>query len=196
MNEIEEDNFAESFKELDLSGQVIIGKEFDDCTFDKCDFSHTAFKNCKFITCHFLHCNLSVMQVLDSQFNGCSFEDSKVIGVDWTKASWSALTQRAPKFIRCVLNDSSFWGLELEAIMISGCEARDVDFRESNLKKANLCDTDFTNALFRNTIMIEANFTHASNFDIDVRVNDIKGAKFSRYEAIRLLGGLGIELVD
>ncbi len=193
---IEEDNFAEAFENLDFSGQEIIAKEFEDCTFSKCDFSHVSFKKCKFDYCHFSHCNLSLMQVLDSQFSGVIFEDCKIIGVDWTKASWSALTQRAPKFKRSVLNDSSFWGLRLESIMISGCEARDVDFREANLKEADLQDTDFTRALFRNTNLTEANFTHASGFDIDVRVNDIKEAKFSRYEAWRLLGGLGIVLVD
>lgn len=193
---IEEDNFAENFENLDLSGQEIIAKEFDDCTFVKCDFSHTAFKQCKFITCHFSHCNLSLMEVLDSQFNGCCFEDCKLIGVDWTKASWSALTQRALKFKRAVLNDSSFWGLTLESIMISSCEARDVDFREANLSKSDLSDTDFTNALFRNTNLSQANFIHASNYDIDVRVNTIKGAKFSRHDVYRLLGGLDIEIVD
>lgn len=193
---IADDNFAEAYHNLNLSGEEVLGKEFDDCTFLRCDFSHTSFKKCKFIACHFSHCNLSLMQVLDSQFNGCTFEDSKVIGVDWTKASWSALTQREPKFIRCVLNDSSFWGLKLEAIMICACEARDVDFREAMLKSADLSETDFKNALFRNTNLSEANLTHASNFDIDVRVNDIKGAKFSRYDAWRLLGGLDIELVD
>ncbi len=193
---IEEDNFAEAFENLNLSGQEIVSKEFDDCTFSKCDFSHTAFKKCKFIACHFSGCDLSLMQVLDSQFNGCQFEDCKIIGVDWTKASWVALTQREPKFKNSVLNDSSFWGLKLEAIMISGCEARDVDFREANLTKSDLRETDFTNALFRNTNLIEANFAHASNYDVDVRVNDIKGAKFSRYDAYRLLGGLDIVLVD
>jgi len=193
---IEEDNFAEDFQNLDLSGQEIVAKEFDDCTFTKSDFSHTAFKQCKFITCHFSRCDLSLIEVLDSQFNGCHFEDCKVIGVDWTKASWSALTQRELKFKRTVLNDSSFWGLKLESIMISSCEARDVDFREANLTKADLSDTDFSCALFRNTNLTEANFSYASNFDIDVRVNTVRGAKFSRYDVWRLLSGLDIVLVD
>ena len=193
---LEADNFAESFENLDFSGTEIIKIEFEDCTFSRCDFSHTSFKKCKFDNCHFSHCNLSLMQVLDSQFSGVVFEVCKIIGVDWTKASWSALTQRAPKFKKSVLNDSSFWGLKLEGIMIHGCEARDVDFREANMKEADLCDTDFLRALFRNTNLRESDFTHANNFDIDVKTNEIEGAKFSRYEAVRLLPGLGIELVD
>ncbi len=193
---IQEDNFAEVFEALDLSGQEISCTEFDDCTFSKCDLSHARFKQCKFLGCHFHFCDLSLMQVIDSQFNDCSFEDCKLIGVDWTKASWSALTQREPKFLRSVLDDSSFWGLKLESIMIRECEAREVDFREADLTKADLRDTDFMGALFRNTNLTEANLAHASNFDIDVRVNVIKGAKFSRYDAVRLLGGLDIILVD
>lgn len=193
---IEEDNFAVSFEALDFSASEISHKEFEDCTFIKCDFSHSSFKKCKFEYCHFSHCNLSLMQVLDSQFSGVVFEDCKIIGVDWTVASWTALTLRAPKFKNSVLNDSSFWGLKLESIMINGCEARDVDFREANLQEADMQDTDFTRALFRHTNLIKSNFRQATGFDIDIRLNAIKDAKFSRYEAVRLLAGLEIELVD
>jgi len=193
---IEEDNFAENYENLDLSGQEIVAKEFEDCTFTRCDFSSTVFKQCKFSDCTFKACDLSLISVLDSQFSACTFGDCKIIGVDWSKASWVALTQRTSQFKSCVLNDSSFWGLKLESLMISACEARDVDFREANLTEADFRDTDFTEALFRNTNLTKADFTHARNFNIDFRVNTLSGAKFSRYEAVRLLGGLGIILVD
>ena len=193
---IEEDNFAESYENLALSGQEIVDTEFEDCTFLKCDLSSIIFKRCKFSDCYFKACDLSLMQVVDSQFSAVTFEDCKIIGVDWSKASWDSLTKRPLKFKNSVLNDSSFWGLVLESIMIHACEVKEVDFREANLKEADLSDSDFEKALFRNTNLSLADFSHASNFDIDVKLNDIKEAKFSRYEAIRLLSGLGIELVD
>lgn len=76
------------------------------------------------------------------------------------------------------------------------CKAHDVDFRECNLTAASFTYTDFAHSLFRKTNLARANFTEAVNYDIDIQINEIKGAKFSRYEAARLLEGLGIELVD
>jgi uncharacterized protein YjbI with pentapeptide repeats len=193
---IDKDNFGEVFENLVLSGQELLQVEFEDCVFRYGDFSQVSFKQCYFSECHFVHCDMSLMQVMDSRFTGCKFEDCKVIGVDWTKADWSGLTQVAPQFNHCVLNDSSFWGLKLESIMIHACDARDVDFREANLHAGDCGHTDFSQSLFRNSRLTEVDFSHARSFDIDVRVNDIKGAKFSRYEALRLLDGLDIVLVD
>jgi len=196
MTSSETDFFAEEFENLDLSSQEIVGKDFDDCSFEDCNFSHVLFKQCRFVGCSFKHCNLSLMRVLDSQFSDVLFEDCKIIGVDWTKALWDSLTIRPMKFYRCVLNDSSFWGLKLDEMHMKECEAKEVDFRESNLQKADFCATNFGKALFRNTNLSEVNFADARNFDIDIKQNELKGAKFSRYDAVRLLGGLGIELVD
>ncbi len=193
---IDKDNFGEVFEDLTLSGEEFVQVEFEDCTFTRSDFSQVSFKQCYFSECHFKHCNMSLMHVLDSRFSGCKFEDCKVIGVDWTKADWSGLTQVAPQFKRCVLSDSSFWGLKLESIMIHACDARDVDFREANLHGGDCAHSDFSRALFRKSTLTEVDFSDARSFDIDVRVNEIKGAKFSRYEALRLLGGLDIVLVD
>ncbi len=190
----ETDLFAEEFKNLNLSFKEIIGKDFDDCSFEDCNFSHILFKQCRFVGCSFKHCNLSLMRVLDSQFSDVRFEDCKIIGVDWTKASWESLTIRPMKFHRCVLNDSSFWGLQLEGMFLRECEAKEVDFQETNLKKVDFYATDFEKALFRNSDLREANFADALNFDIDIKMSKLKGAKFNRYEAVRLLKSLGIEL--
>ena len=55
---------------------------------------------------------------------------------------------------------------------------------------------DFANSLFNGTDLSGADFTEAINYQIDVNRNKIKGAKFSRYEAVSLLESLGIELID
>lgn len=196
MTSNETDLFAEEFKNLNLSSKEIVGKDFDDCSFENCNFNAISFKQCRFVGCSFKYCDLSLMSVLDSKFSDVRFEDCKIIGVDWTKAFWGSLTIRPMKFHKCVLNDSSFWGLNLSWMQLKECEAKEVDFREANLQKVDFDFTDFEKALFRNTNLTDANFTNARNFDIDIQTNKLKGAKFSRYEAVRLLGGLGIELVD
>ncbi len=191
-----EDNFAETFTGIDFFGEEMVGVEFDACTFYQCNFAHVVCKRTIFREVYFHECDLSLISVLDCQFIGCRFEGCKIIGVDWSRADWSGLTQSASHFQHCILNDSSFWGVKMEAIMIKACEAKGVDFREAYLVDGDFSQSDFSGALFRNTHLERANFSHAINFDIDIRINSVKEAKFSRYEATRLLQGLDIILVD
>ena len=131
------------------------------------------------------------------QVRGITFTDCKVIGVNWTRASWPRLILAPPlTFRKCVLDDSSFFGLSLEEIVIEECKARDVDFREANLRGVNFSYSDVAHSLFGRTNLTGADFTEATGYAIDIFANEIKHAKFSRHEAIRLLDSLDIELID
>jgi uncharacterized protein YjbI with pentapeptide repeats len=189
--------FAKHFVSIDLSGQTLTEKEFEGCEFKGCNFSEATLSKCSFIDCHFSDCNLSLIKIVSSKFRGVILEQCKAVGVNWTRAVWPRLVLAAPlKFYKCILNDSSFFGLALEELVLEDCKARDVDFREANLRGAKLNYTDFSNALFGRTNLSRADFSEAINYDIDVFNNEIKQAKFSRYEAIRLLDSLAIELVE
>lgn len=193
----ESEYYSQHFTNLEVSGQEISAKEFEDCQFKECNFSETQFRNCKFIDCTFIKCNLSNAKVAYSRFSNVDFDECKVIGVDWTRASWSDLALASPlKFTQCILNDSSFFALKLPEIILEGCKAHDVDFREGNFYEGNFSYTDFSNSLFQNTNLQAVDFTEAANYDIDIYQNVIKGAKFSSFEAVRLLASLEIELVD
>ncbi|HQQ62192.1 MAG TPA: pentapeptide repeat-containing protein [Pseudomonadales bacterium] len=188
---------GKDFAGLQAAKRTFSRVEFDGCTFRDCDFSEAVFSKCKFIDCRFLQCNLSVVKVPFSKFADVVFEACKLVGVDWTKAAWSSLSLASPlTFRECILNDSSFFRLALKEMVMEGCKARDVDFRECNLEEADFGYTDLANSLFNKTNLSRANFAEAVHYDIDILVNGIKGAKFSRYEAVRLLEGLGIALVD
>ena len=185
------------FVGLNLAGHSIVEKVFEDCEFRGCDLSGATLKQCKLIECRFMDCNLSLLNVASSKFSEVELAECKAIGINWTRASWPRLMLAAPlKFRQCILNDSSFFGLQLADLVIEDCKARDVDFREANLSSANLTYTDFANSLFNRTNLGGADFSEATNYDIDVFSNEIKRAKFSRFEAIRLLDCLEIELVD
>ena len=56
--------------------------------------------------------------------------------------------------------------------------------------------TDLTHSLFGRACLTEADFTEAVNYDIDVRDNEVGKCKFSRYEAVRLLYGYDIEVIE
>lgn len=190
------DYFDTRFEALQLSGQQVRSVTFETCRFENCDLSQATFTDCDFVDCHFINCNMSILTVDFCRFNEVEFENCKVIGIDWTRVNWPGFVAFSPlKFINCILNDSTFFGLSLKEMVIEGCTAHDVDFREGDFCDANFSHTDFSNSLFNQTDLKGADFTQAVNYRIDINHNQISKAKFSRYEALSLLESLDIELV-
>ena len=188
---------SKKFNGLELSGLTLSNIEFDDCTFVDCDFSEATFDKCKFIDCHFIRCNLSVVKLNYSRLMNVAFESSKLIGVDWTKASWSSISSGSPiRFMKCILSDSSFFGLELRELSIDECKIHDADFREADLTEADFQYSDLSHSQFHHTNLSSANFAEATGYTIDINANNVKGARFTRLEALSLLESLGVELVD
>ena len=191
------DCFAEDFEKIDLSHEIIKNAEFEDCTFTSCDFSETLFRSCRFIDCRFVNCNLSVMKLTDSMVSACEFISSKMIGIDWTMCDWKSLLSSEPlRFQKCILNDSNFYGLSQDRMQIKECSAKELDLRSGSFINADFTATDFKGALFGNTHLEYANFKDATNTNIDLKNNYLKGAIFSQYEALYLLESMGIILVD
>ena len=189
--------WSETLKDSDFSGMEVTSKEFDGCTFEKCDFSEAIFKKCNFVDCEFTNCNLSLVKIEYSKFSDVSFRDSKLIGINWTKVSWPSLIFSSPiKFYKSILNDCSFYGLSMQDLVIEECKAHNVDFREGDFSNSNFTYTDLSGCFFGNTNLSGADFSEATDYDINIYQNTIKKAKFSRFEAVRLLSSLEVELVD
>ena len=191
------DCFAERFEGVELHCLTIKKAEFEDCVFISCDFSETFFNSCTFVDCRFENCNLSLMKLTDTKISGSNFISCKMIGIDWTMCDWKSLLISDPiEFTECILNDSNFFGLTLDRVVMKECRAKDVDFRSGTFQKANFSSTDFKGALFGQTHLEYANFTDTKNTQIDILANHLKGAIFNRYEALFLLETMGIVLVD
>lgn len=189
--------YNQIFDNIQLADSELDEIEFDNCAFKNCDFSGTKFRHCKFIDCHFFQCNLSNISIGYSRFNEVFFEHCKMLGIDWTRAHWPNLALASPlKFSHCILNDSSFLGLKLSELQLESCKLQDVDFREGDFSESNFINSDFSYSLFNRTNLTAADFSDASHYNIDIFQNTIKQAKFSRDQALNLLSGLDIEIVD
>jgi uncharacterized protein YjbI with pentapeptide repeats len=81
-------------------------------------------------------------------------------------------------------------------LTLQDCKVHHADFREGNFSKSDFSMSDFTFSQFSNTNLESCNFSKAFGYQIDVRHNKIAKAKFSKLEAINLLFGLEIELVQ
>jgi len=171
--------------------------EFEECLFTDCDFSGKEFQHCKFVRCEFIRCNLSLIALPQTKLFGVTFQESKLIGIDWTKIIWAMYhLDFELKFERCILNDSSFFGLTLNELVFDECKLHDVDFREGDFSGSIMNYCDFTHSIFMRTNLQHVDFSESTNYTINVLENRIKGAKFSRFEALSLLDSLDIELVD
>ncbi|MDO8803897.1 MAG: pentapeptide repeat-containing protein [Elusimicrobiota bacterium] len=187
---------GEVFSGLDFKGKAVTSRQFRDCTFRNCDFTGAAFRFCKFQDCNFESCNLSLVKLGGSLFSGTAFKDSKLVGINWTEASWPGIKLSCPlRFESCLLNDSTFLGLSLGGTRISRCQANGADFREADLSKADLTHTDFSGALFGKTDLTGANLDQARNYAIRISDNRVKDARFSMPEAMALLYCLDIKIV-
>ena len=188
--------WSKTFEGEDFSGREISSKEFEGCTFVSCNFSESVFKKCNFVECEFSKCNLSVAKLEYSKFADVLFRESKLIGIDWTKVAWPRLIFSSPiKFFDCNVSDSSFYGLSLHDLVIENYLAHNVDCREGDFSHSNFKYTDCSGSMFSETNLSNADFSDATDFDIDIFSNQLKKAKFDRFEAVRLLGSLDIELV-
>lgn len=136
-----------------------------------------------------------MLQIPESIVSGSRFEDSKVIGINWTLADWSSAKLGGPmRFSRSIVNHSTFIGLDLKEIHFRDCVVVDVDFRETDLSRADFSGTNLAKSLFGNANLTGANLSSARNYDIDPGINNLTGAKFSMPEAMSLLYNMDIDL--
>lgn len=190
------EHFDEVFLEQDWQGKLASGIHFQSCQFNQCKMLGASFVGCRFIDCHFDGCDLSLVDFGNSKFQNVRFKDCKLVGINWTKADWSAALGGIPQFEQCMLDHSSFLGLDLAGVTLQDCVAKEVDFRGADLSGADLRETDFSGSLFQNTKLQKADFRRAQNYWISPLINEIKGAKFILPEALALLEALDIELLN
>lgn len=198
MTSFSRDEYVEErFDAIEISDSDVRFKLFDQCDFKKCRFNSTRFLECRFSQCEFVGCDLSLASLKGCSFSGVTFKDCKLVGINWTEANWQSRGLLKPvAFDDCTLNYSTFIGLKLPKLVMTGCVAHDVDFSEATLTGAKFQRTEFTDSRFLNTDLTEADFTGARQYSINAGANKLKKTKFALPEAIALLRSLDIILVD
>jgi len=191
----QEEFYDLSFENLKLDLDSIENKHFEGCKFSKSSFVETQFKSSRFVECEFKFCNLSSAQFRYSSFIDTVFDESKLLGINWTQVKWPNINLNSPiKLYRSNISHSSFFELKLRELIIEECKAHDVDFRGSDLSHGLFLATDFQGSLFMNCKLNSADFTDAINYAINPIENDIHKAKFSMPDVINLLNYFEIEI--
>lgn len=184
-----------TFNQIVLEETQLDHIEFHNCQFKQCKFLGVTFSKVTFIDCDFESCDLSLSKFPCCKFSEVSFKHSKLAGINWTELSWPLVKLTSPLyFYESNLSHSSFFGLTLADLIIEGCKAHDVDFREADLNHASFVGSDLHNSLFMHTNLKHADFTNAINYNIDIQCNTITKASFSFPDVIALLNHLGIKI--
>lgn len=186
----EREYFEEEFEGVEFSESLLTHIEFDGCLFKNCTFRAAEFKSCKFTECRFEGCDLSLMKVNDSIFNDVVFENSKVMGVDFSHLSEPVEIH----FKECNVNMSSFYNLDMRHAKVVNCTLHDVDFVQTNLEKADCSGSDFMGALFGRTNLKSTNFSSAKNYMINPNENLVANMQVSLPHASSFLTFLGLKL--
>jgi fluoroquinolone resistance protein len=187
--------FEQTFVKLDCSSKTIQNKLFENCRFKHCNFDNSKLLNCKFVDCEFIHCTLNTIVITDTMFSQVIFEHSKLMGINWATAKWPQVKLSSLiNFYSCNISHSSFFCLGLAEISMQECKAHDVDFREADLSYGNFTHTDFYQSMFIKTNLMGADFSGAVNYNIDIRLNEVKKAIFNFPDAINLLHHFGIQI--
>jgi uncharacterized protein YjbI with pentapeptide repeats len=171
------------FQNLVCEAGAVSEREFVRCRFIKCSFERTHFKECSLEDCSFEQCNLGLIKQKMVGFLGVKFEDSKIIGVDWTHPK----NPFDVSFLRCNLDNSIFAGMKLGSTRMSGCSIRDADFTNADLTKCAFDSSDLAGSRFENCNLSFADFSQAMNYSINPTLNKLKKTKFALPEAASLL---------
>jgi fluoroquinolone resistance protein len=190
MSFTEEVYYQEKFTRQTIAEENLDSLRFEECEFEGCSFIKSKFYKCKFLNSRFKACVLSAVNPLESHFVEVHFTDSKVIGCDWTKAH----RVEDLDFSGCQINYSNFKLLKLPGLKLLNCEAKEVDFIETDLSRGIFKNTDFENSRFFKSNLSLADFRGARNYSIDVKNNTLKKTHFSLPEALSLLNSLDIVL--
>lgn len=180
--------YKEKFENVSLESEIVAGKEFEECEFVKCSFLGTTFSNCKFLDCKFGECAISAIKVTGCKISNTTFVDSKVIGIDWTKAA----RIDNMSFDVCQINYSNFSYLKMQKLRLTDCIAQEADFVETDLTEAVMTGTDFAGARFGKTNLTKADLRSAKNYFIDTKTNILTKASFTFPEAMGLLASLDV----
>jgi fluoroquinolone resistance protein len=117
-----------------------------------------------------------------------TFQDSKLMGVDWTDLG----PLPNASFEGCDLRYASFVKLKLRATKFLRCTAREANFIDVDLTEADFTGTDLTDSTIRGCTLARANLSRAIGVLFDVQTNRVKGARIGLEAALAMARSAGM----
>ena len=165
-----------TFEKVVYTGQVIRGREFQDCIFKQCDLSGSEFSDNKFIDCVFEGCNLSLLKLGNTALQSITFKDCKILGVNFHECSDFLFSV---SFDNCIIDFASFSGKKMPKTAFIKSSLKETSFVQAILTGSKFDQCDLLGTLFNRTDLSSVNFVTAYHYAIDPESNTLKKAVFS-----------------
>lgn len=163
------------FSRIDLS-DLSLDVEFENCTFVECSLTRKDLSERTFIDCRFENCDLANVTLLNTAFRNVVFDNCKMMGLFIEQCRPFGLDL---KFDHCVLDYTSFHGVQLSDTVFENCRLIEADFADADLSGCVFNDCDLKGAQFERTNCEGADFSTSVNMLLDPDNNRLKGAKFA-----------------
>jgi len=167
----------ENYREINYTSQGLPVGEYDNCTFVNCFFSELHISNTSFLECTFVGCNFTNTKLGGTTLNDIHFKECKMIGIDLSVCNDFMLTIQVED---CMLDLANCYQLNLAKTHFKNCSLKGTDFTEGNLSDALFTNCDLKDAIFDHTNLQKTNLKTARNYTIDLDINKVKGAQFSK----------------
>ena len=179
------------FKNIDFTATPLAYRDFEQCVFTDCNFNGVDLSDLNFINCLFVDCNLSLAQINSTSFQEVKFLNCKMTGFNLETCNPFGLKVH---FDNCIINESSFYELQLQKTHFKGCNLQHSDFAYANLSQVFFENCNLDQTVFDQTNLEKANLSSAYNFTINPTQNKLKNAKFSKENCIGLLSSFQIKI--
>ncbi|MDE8731710.1 pentapeptide repeat-containing protein [Eubacteriales bacterium DFI.9.88] len=183
----------EEFGKLQYEGGLVEDCIFTDCIFKECRFlemeiRHCSFKSCTFQSCTILNNDFKFTDATDNRFEGCS-----VIGMAWNEVEKeNNIMLPFSAFEACTLKHNLFVGFKMKKFRFDDCDLIGSSFQQCDLKDSSFRRAGLKDVSFQQNNLTGADFRDAQDYLISLENNQLKKAKFTFPDAIRLLSATGI----
>ena len=189
---LEEDEYVgEELEGLDLAGETLRERLFDDCVLKGWTLNEAALRSCRFDDCTFRGCDLTMAKLYDCRLRGVRFERCKLMGVDFSLAYQLGFDV---SFEDCVLSYASFSGMNVKGLEVIRCRAHEAIFDDADLRDADFTESDLAGARFSGADLRGADLSGASGYVIDPAYSKLKGTRMSIEGALATARLFGIEV--
>lgn len=164
--------------------------EFNGCVLRRMNFSGS-FNDSFLYHLYFENCDLSNVTFKKCGFHRVIFKNCRLMGTN---------------FIECNLKYVTISDTKADYLNISGSKLNEVYFMDSMLENSFFDDTSLIKHKFLNCDLMSSSFTHTSLKDVDlsssqigflkIATKDLKGAIISPYQAIDLMGIIGVKIKE
>jgi len=182
----------ENHKGIDYTINGLPTGEYDNCTFTNCLFPALHISNSSFLECEFVDCNFTNTKFGGTTLNDIRFKGWKMVGADLSVVTDFMLSVH---FDHCTLDLINCYQLNLSKTSFKDCSLQEADFTESNLSQAVFANCNLKGATFDRTNLQKTDFRTAINYTIDLDLNTVKGAQFSKESIQGLLTKYGVKIV-